>query len=188
MLQDKYLNKLRELPEPVRQFGGLVTITVIVILSFAILNIFWGQGEELVAKMKKEEERIAEAKKLNELISSLPSGILVTYEGTDYHRMSEEQYETVCNATKIVSQRSVMGVNLTNFKAKQIYTINGNQIDETFVKWDKENNKCFAGFVLICYSCETNEGGEKPKIAVSGEALSFFNTGIDTRVYFIKNF
>jgi len=26
MLQDKYLNKLRELPEPVRQFGGLVTI------------------------------------------------------------------------------------------------------------------------------------------------------------------
>ena len=53
MLQDKYLNKLRELPEPVRQFGGLVTITVIVILFFAILNIFWGQGEELVAKMKK---------------------------------------------------------------------------------------------------------------------------------------
>jgi len=188
MPQDRYLNKLRELSEPVRQLGGLVTITVIVILSFAILNIFWGQGEELVSKMKKEEERIAEAKKLNELISTLPSGILVTYEGTDHHRMSEEQYETVCKATKIVSQRSVMGVNLTNFKAKQIYTINGNQIDETFVKWDKENNKCFAGFVLICYSCENTDGGEKPKITVSGEALSFFNTGIDTRVYFIKNF
>ncbi len=60
MLQDRYLNKLKELPEPIRQFGGLVTITVIVILSFAILNIFWGQGEELVAKMKKEEERIAQ--------------------------------------------------------------------------------------------------------------------------------
>ena len=59
MLQNRYLNKLRELPETVRQFGGLVTITVIVILSFAILNIFFGQGEELVAKMKKEEERIA---------------------------------------------------------------------------------------------------------------------------------
>jgi len=188
MPQDRYLNKLRELSEPVRQLGGLVTITVIVILSFAILNIFWGQGEELVAKMKKEEERIAEAQKLNELISSLPSGILVTYEGTDDHRMSEEQYEVVCKATKIVSQRSVMGVNLTNFKAKEIYTINGNQIDETFVKWDKENNKCFAGFVLICYSCENTDGGEKPKITVSGEALSFFNTGIDTRVYFIKNF
>ena len=41
MLQDRYLNKLRELPEAVKQLGGLVTVTVIVILSFAILNIFW---------------------------------------------------------------------------------------------------------------------------------------------------
>ena len=65
MLQNRYLNKFRELSEPVSQLGGLVTITVIVILSFAILNIFWGQGDELVSKMKKEEERIAEAQKLN---------------------------------------------------------------------------------------------------------------------------
>ena len=183
MLKDKYLNKLRELPEHIRQFGGLVTLTVIVILSFAILNIFWGQGDELIAKMKKEEERIAEANKLNELISSLPSGILVTYEGTDDHRMSEEQYEVVCKATKIVSQRSVMGANLTNFQAKYLYTINGNQIDETFVKWDKEKNKCFAGYVLSGSNVGVNE-----TITVSGEVLSFFNTGIDTRVYFIKNF
>ena len=183
MLQNRYLNKLRELPEPVRQLGGLVTITVIVILSFAILNIFWGGGEELVAKMKQEEKRIAEANKLNELISSLPSGILVSYEGTDDHRLSEEQYEVVCNATKIVSQRSVMGANLTNFKAKHIYTINGNDIKETFVKWDKEKNKCFAGFVVSGSNVGVNE-----EITVSGEALSFFNTGIDTRVYFIKNF
>jgi len=183
MLQDKYLNKLRELPEQVRQFGGLVTITVIVILSFAILNNIFGQGEELIEKMKKEEERIAEAKKLNELVSSLPAGILVFYEGTDDHRLSEEQYEAVCNATKIVSQRSVMGANLINFKAKEIYTINGNLIDETFVKWDKKNNKCVAGYVLSGSNVGVNE-----TITVSGEVLSFFNTGIDTRVYFIKNF
>jgi hypothetical protein len=183
MLQDKYLNKLRELPEPVRQFGGLVTITVIVIISFAILNIFWGQGEELVSKMKKEEERIAEAQKLNELIATLPSGILVPYEGTKGHKLSEEQHEVVCKATKIVSQRSVMGANLTNFKAKHIYTINGNDIKETFVKWDKEKNKCFAGFVVTGSNVGVNE-----TITVSGEVLSFFNTGIDTRVYFIKNF
>jgi len=183
MLQARYLNKLKELPEHTRQFGGLVTITVIVILSFAILNIFWGGGEELVAKMKQEEERIAEANKLNELISSLPSGILVSYEGTDDHRLSEEQYEVVCNATKIVSQRSVMGANLTNFKAKHIYTINGNDIKETFVKWDKEKNKCFAGFIVTGSNVGVNE-----TITVSGEVLSFFNTGIDTRVYFIKNF
>jgi len=183
MLQARYLNKLKELPEHTRQFGGLVTIIVIVILSFAILNIFWGQGEELVAKMKQEEKRIAEANKLNELIATLPSGVLVYYEGTDDHRLSEEQYEVVCNATKIVSQRSVMGANLTNFKAKHIYTINGNDIKETFVKWDKENNKCFAGFVVTGSNVGVNE-----TITVSGEVLSFFNTGIDTRVYFIKNF
>ena len=183
MLQDKYLNKLKELPEPVRQFGGLITITFIVILSFAILNIFWGGGDELVRKMKLEEERIAEAKKLNELISTLPSGVLVFYEGTDDHKLSAEQYETVCNATKIVSQRSVMGANLTNFKAKHIYTINGNDIKETFVKWDKEKNKCFAGFTVTGSNVGVNE-----TITVSGEVLSFFNTGIDTRVYFIKNF
>jgi len=183
MLQNRYLNKLRELPEPVRQLGGLVTIIFIVILSFAILNIFWGQGEELVAKMKKEEERIAEAQKLNELIATLPSGILVPYEGTKGHKLSEEQHEVVCKATKIVSQRSVMGANLTNFKAKHIYTINGNDIKETFVKWDKEKNKCFAGFVVTGSNVGVNE-----TVTVSGEALSFFNTGIDTRVYFIKNF
>ena len=183
MLQNRYLNKLKELPEHTRQFGGLVTITVIVILSFAILNIFWGQGEELVAKMKQEEKRIAEANKLNELIATLPSGVLVYYEGTDDHKLSAEQYEVVCNATKIVSQRSVMGANLTNFKAKHIYTINGNDIKETFVKWDKEKNKCFAGFVV-----SGNNVGVNETITVSGEVLSFFNTGIDTRVYFIKNF
>ena len=183
MLQANYLNKLKELPAYVRQLGGLVTITIIVILSFAILNVFWGGGDELIEKMKKEEERIQEARKLSKLISSLPSGILVFYEGTDDHKLSEEQYEAVCNATKIVSQRSVMGANLTNFKAHKIYTVNGNKIDETFVKWDKDKNKCFAGFVLSGSNVGINE-----TITVSGEALSFFNTGIDTRVYFIKNF
>ena len=183
MLQDRYLNKLRELPEPVRQFGGLVTITVIVFLSFAILNIFWGGGEELIEKMKKEEQRIADARKLSELISTLPPGILVPYEGTEGHKLSEEQHEAVCNATTIVSQRAVMGANLINFKAHKIYTINGNKIDETFVEWNKEKNKCFAGFVL-----SGNNVGVNETINVSGEALSFFNTWIDTRVYFIKNF
>ena len=30
MIHNKYLNKLKEFPEPVRQFGGLVTLTIIV--------------------------------------------------------------------------------------------------------------------------------------------------------------
>jgi len=56
-------------------------------------------------------------------------------------------------------------------------------IKETFVKWDKEKNKCFAGFTVTGSNVGVNE-----TITVSGEVLSFFNTGIDTRVYFIKNF
>ena len=183
MLQENYLNKLKELPAHIRQLGGLAAMIIIVILSFAILNVFFGQGEELIEKMKKEEQRIEEARKLGELISTLPPGILVSYEGTDQQRLSEKQYEAVCKATTIVTQRTLMGANLINFKAHKIYTINGNKIDETFVKWDKENKKCFAG-----YTVSGNNVGVNETITVSGEALSFFNTGIDTRVYFIKNF
>ena len=41
-----------------------------------------------------------------------------------------------------------MGANFLNFRAHEIYTINGNKIDETFVKWDDTKNKCFAGFTV----------------------------------------
>ena len=184
-MNNKYLNKLKELlPQPIREFGGLVSLTFVVILSFAVLNIFFGQGDELVEKMKKEEARIAEANKLSKIISTLPSGILTFYDGSDHYKLSEEQYETVCKITKIIPQRAVMGANLINFKAKQIYTTNGNQIAETFVNWDKKNNKCIAGFVLS----GSIDGGEKETVIVSGEVLNFLSTGIDTRVYFIKNF
>ena len=146
----RYFYKLTELlPEPVRQFGGLVSLTFVVIFSFAILNVFFGQGDELVEKMKKEEARIVEANKLSKIISTLPSGILTFYEASDHYKLSKEQYETVCKITKIIPQRAVMGANLINFKATQIYTTNGNQIAETFVNWDKEKNKCIAGFVLM---------------------------------------
>ena len=183
MLQNTYLEKLMKISEPVRQFGGLIILTIIVIFSFAILNNIFGEGEELIAKMKKEEERIAETRKQNELISSLPSGILVFYNGTDHYKLSPDQYEKVCKATKIIPQRAIMGANFLNFRAHHIYTINGNKIDETFVKWNKENNKCFAGFTV-----SGNNVGVDEKITVSGEVLNFLSTGIDTRVYFIKNF
>ena len=92
----RYFNKLRELlPEPVRQFGGLVSLTLLVIFSFAILNIFFGQGDELVEKMKKEEARIVEANKLSKIISTLPSGILTFYEGSDHYKLTEKQYEHI---------------------------------------------------------------------------------------------
>ena len=183
MLKENYLDKIKELPEFIKQFSGLVIIILIIITSFFALNIMFGEGDELVKKMKIEEERIAQEKKLSELISKLPSGILVTFDGTDHHKLTDEIYEQVCKATKLIPQRAIMGANFLNFRAHEIYTINGNKIDETFVKWDAEKNKCFAGFKV-----SGNNVGVNESITVSGEALSFLSTGIDTRVYFIKNF
>tara|TARA_B100000945_G_scaffold301637_1_gene284578 strand:- start:77 stop:628 length:552 start_codon:yes stop_codon:yes gene_type:complete len=183
MFKENYQNIIKELPEPIRQFVGLVIVTIIVISFFFILNLMFGEGDELVEKMKIEEERIAQEKKLSKLISKLPSGILVTFDGTDHYKLTDDIYEQVCKATKLIPQRAIMGANFLNFRAHEIYTINGNKIDETFVKWDKEKNKCFAGFTVSGDNVGVNES-----ITVSGEALSFLSTGIDTRVYFIKNF
>ncbi len=183
MSKENYLEKIKELPESIKQFGGLVIVVLIVISSFFVLNVIFGEGDELVKKMKIEEERIEKEKKLSELISKLPSGILVTFDGTDYYKLTDEVYEQVCKATKLIPQRAIMGANFLNFRAHEIYTINGNKISETFVKWDKEKNKCFAGFVVSGKNVGIDE-----TITVRGEALSFLSTGIDTRVYFIKNF
>ena len=62
MSKENYLNKIKDLPETVKQFGGLVLIVLIIFFSFSILNIMFGGGDELVRKMKLEEERIAEEK------------------------------------------------------------------------------------------------------------------------------
>ena len=183
MSNENFINKLKLLPDAVKQFGSLISIIILVILSFAVLNNIFSDGDELVAKMKIEEERIANERKLNELTSSLPSGILVTFDGTDHFKLSDELYEAVCNATKLIPQRAIMGANFLNFKAHNIYTANGNLIEETFVKWEKEKNKCYAGF-----SVNGKNIGEDETVTVSGEVLSFLSTGIDTRVYFIKNF
>ncbi len=183
MSNENYLNKIKDLPESVKQFGGLVLILIIIFFSFSILNSMFGGGDELVRKMKLEEERIAQEKKLSELISKLPSGILVTFDDTDHYKLTDEVYEQVCKATKLIPQRAIMGANFLNFRAHEIYTINGNKIDETFVKWDEEKNKCYAGFTVSGDNVGVNES-----VSVSGEALSFLSTGIDTRVYYIKNF
>jgi len=183
MTKDNYLNRLKGLPESLKQLSGLIVITVIIILSFGVLNIFWGGGDELIRKMKLEEERIAKEKKLNALISKLPSGVLVTFDGTDKYKLTDELYEAVCNATKLIPQRAIMAAHFLNYEAYELYTINGNKIDDTFVKWDKEKNKCFAGYTVS----GANVGVDK-SANVSGEVLSFLSTGIDTRVYFIKNF
>ena len=183
MLKKNYFNKIKQWPELVKQTGGLVILIIVIISSFFVLNIMFGEGDELVKKMKLEEERKAQEKKLSQLISKLPSGILVTFDGTDHYRLTDEVYEQVCKATKLIPQRAIMGANFLNFRAHEIYTINGNKISDTFVEWNSEKNKCFAGFTVSGKNVGVNES-----ITVQGEALSFLSTGIDTRVYYIKNF
>ena len=112
MSNQNNISKLKELPESIKQFGGLISIIIIIFLAFFILNKMFGQGDELVAKMKAEEERIAQERKLNKLISSLPSGILVSFDGTDNFKLTDELYEAVCNATKLIPQRAIMGANI----------------------------------------------------------------------------
>ena len=183
MLKENFIDKLKVLPESAKQFIGLIVVTLIVIISFSILNGIFGQGDDLVERMKLEEQRIAEEKKLSELISKLPSGILVSFDGTDHYKLTDDVYEKVCKATKLIPQRAIMGANFLNFRAHELYTINGNKIDETFVKWDQETGNSFAGFTV-----SGNNVGVDESITITGEALSFLSTGIDTRVYFIKNF
>ena len=183
MSNETLFYKNKKLRENLKQLIGLIILIIIIILSFTILNKIFGEGDELVRKMKLEEERIAKEKKLSALISKLPSGILVTFDGTEHYKLSDELYEAVCNATKLIPQRAIMGANFLNYRAHEIYTINGNKINDTFVRWDKEKSKCFAGFTVSGKNVGVDE-----TITVSGEALSFLSTGIDTRIYYIKNF
>ena len=48
------VEKFKTLPDNVKQFVGLITVTVVVILFFTILNNIFGGGDELIAKMKAE--------------------------------------------------------------------------------------------------------------------------------------
>ena len=174
MLLENNLKKYKEAPESIKQIVGLVGLTATIIFTFMILNIFIVVSDKVVENVKTEE--------INEVITSLPRGRLNFYESTDGHQLSLAEYEVVCKNTKIVTQRSVMGANIVNISATQLYFDNGNKIDKYSVKWDSSLNKCFAGYTIRAIE------GVSDTITVSGEAKGFFKTSIDTRVYFIKNY
>jgi len=174
MLLENNLKKYKEAPESIKQIVGLVGLTATIIFTFMILNIFIVVSDKVVENVKTEE--------VNEVIASLPRGRLNFYESTDGHQLSLAEYEVVCKNTKIVTQRSVMGANIVNISATQLYFDNGNKIDKYSVKWDSSSNKCFAGYTIRAIE------GVSDTITVSGEAKGFFKTSIDTRVYFIKNY
>ena len=176
MLLDKNLKKYKETPEGFRKLLGLIGLLAIIIFTFFIFNnIIIAEPDTVVKndKIVENEETI---------ISSLPSGRLNFYESSDGYQLSANEYEAVCKNTKIVAQRAMMGALITNIKAQKLYTDNGNKIDKFAVNWDASSNKCFAEYTIRAMQ------GTSDTITVSGHAKGFFNTGVDTRVYFIKNF
>ena len=175
MLLENNLKKYKETPEGFRKLVGLVGLLAIIIFAFIILNNII-IGENKIA----ESDKIVENEET--IISSLPSGRLNFYESSDGYQLSSSEYEAVCKNTKIVAQRAMMGANISNISAQKLYTDNGNKIDKFSVKWDASSNKCFAEYTIRAIE------GVSDTITVTGQAKGFFNTGIDTRVYFIKNF
>jgi hypothetical protein len=174
MLLENSLKKYKEIPEAIKETLGLVGLTVTIIFTFMIMNTFVDESEKVEENVKTEE--------INKVVTSLPRGRLNFYESSEGYQLSLTEYEAVCKNTKIVTQRSVMGANIVNISATQLYFDNGNKIDKYSVKWDNSLNKCFAGYTIRAIE------GLRDAITVSGEAKGFFKTSIDTRVYFIKNY
>jgi len=177
MLLENNLKKYKEAPEAIKQMVGLVGLTTLIIFTFIILNIFFGEIKE-----SDKTAEIVKTVEIDKVITLLPRGRLNFYESSEGHQLSLSEYEAVCKNTKIVTQRAMMGTNILNFSATKLYFDNGNKIDERSVRWDSSSNKCFAEYTIRAIE------GVSDTITVTGEANGFFKTSLDTRVYFIKNF
>jgi len=177
MLLENNLKKYKEAPEAIKQMVGLVGLTTLIIFTFIILNIFFGEIKE-----SDKTAEIVKTVEIDKVITLLPRGRLNFYESSEGYQLSLSEYEAVCKNTKIVTQRAMMGANILNFSATKLYFDNGNKIDERSVRWDSSSNKCFAEYTIRAIE------GVSDTITVTGEAKGFFKTSLDTRVYFIKNF
>ena len=170
------ITKHKGTQEGYKNIAGLVSLTAAIIFVFSILNFFtFGERDKA-----KDSDKSGEIN--TKVLSSLPKGRLNFFESSDGYQLKLSEYEAVCKNTKIVTQRAIMGANITNYKAQQLYTDNGNLIDKYSVKWDSSSKKCFAEYTIRALA------GTSDTIIVSGEAKGFLKTSIDTRVYFIKNF
>ncbi|MDA9653493.1 hypothetical protein N9T29_01075 [Candidatus Pelagibacter sp.] len=173
------LNNFKQLPESLRNSIGLVSLTIIIFLTFFVLNIIYGPSKNTDLK-NAQQKKVKE--KENELIETLPRGVLTFYNTKNGKKLTSEEYKIVCNNTKIITQRAIMGANITDSKAFNLYTANGGTTGKYSVNWDESKNKCFAKFTVKPLK------GSSDSVTVQGEALGFLKTSIDTRVYFIKNF
>ena len=173
------LNKIKQFPESLRNSIGLVSLIIIIFFTFFTLNIFYGPNKNAELKIA-EQKKVLE--KANELITALPRGVLTVYDTDKGQKLSPEEYKIVCYNTKIITQRAIMGANITDSKAFNLYTANGGTTGKYSVNWDENKNKCFAKFTVKPLKGSSNS------VTIQGEALGFLKTSIDTRVYFIKNF
>ena len=172
-------SKVKQFPESFRSLIGLVGLTIIIFFIFFFLNIIFGPDKN--AELKNAENKKVQ-EKANELIETLPRGVLTFYQAKAGRKLSAKEYKIVCNNTKIITQRAIMGANITDSKAFNLYNANGGTTGKYSVKWDENKNKCFARFIVKPLEGSSNS------VTVKGEALGFLKTSIDTRVYFIKNF
>ena len=107
-------NKSNLFSENFRGAIGLVSLILIIFITFFILNIFYGPDKNAELKIV-EQKKVQE--KTNELIETLPRGVLTLYDTDKGRMLSLDEYKIVCNNTKIITQRAIMGANITNNKA-----------------------------------------------------------------------
>ena len=175
-MEVEIVQKQNQKSDALKQISGLVVLTVAIIFIFNVIDLFFGLDENLAIKNAVVEEN-------EKMISILPKGRLNFFESQEGYKLLKKEYEAVCKNTKIVTQRAVMGANITNKLAQQVYMNNGNLVVESFVKWENDSEACYAGYTL-----NGVVGGKEHSIKISGQAKGFLKTSIDTRVYFIKNY
>ena len=164
-----------------RKLTGLLTLILTIIFIFLILNNIFKKEEfePIVEDVITEEENVED---YDDFIFALPSGKLNFYDSKNGYELSINEYETICKNTKIITQRSIMGANISDIQAQKLYNDNGNKIDRYLVNWDDDNKICLAEYTIKALQ------GSTETVTVIGQAKGFLNTGVDTRVYFIKNF
>ena len=106
-------------PNGLRKLTGLLTLILTIIFIFLILNNIFKKEEfePIVEDVITEEENVED---YDDFIFALPSGKLNFYESKDGYELSINEYETICKNTKIITQRSIMGANITDSKAYSV--------------------------------------------------------------------
>ena len=128
------LSKFNQFPENLKGLIGLTSLTIIIFFIFFILNIFFGPNKDVELKIA-EQKKVQE--KANELIATLPRGVLTFYKSDKGQQLSSDQYKMMCINTKIITQRAIMGANIIDNDAFDLYTANGGTPGKYSVNWDE---------------------------------------------------